>query len=140
MSDGRAGPSAVELDSAEVEELDRRVFCRAGTRDSSLGALSTAEVKGEMLATRWTAGMRVRKLLGLDILDLCLRRKCSAEGGRMYRGLQMRELDRRIDASKCKVPTKNACMPFIPFVPDDATTNCLFERSASGIQKSRDEP
>lgn len=57
MSVGKAGSSAAELDSAEVVELDRRVFWRIGTTDSSMG-----DVKGEMVATRWVAGMRVKKV------------------------------------------------------------------------------
>jgi len=68
MSDGSAGSSAAELDSAEPVELDRRVFWSAGTSDTSTVAPSTGDVKGEILATRCVAGMRVKKLwVGLDI-------------------------------------------------------------------------
>ncbi len=72
MSEGNAGSSTAEFDSAEVEELDRRVFCSTGTIDSSATTPSTGDVKGEMVATRCVAGMRVRKLwVGLDILATC---------------------------------------------------------------------
>jgi len=59
---GKVGSSTAELESAEVVELDRRVFWRAGTSDSSAAAPSTGSVNGEMVATRCVAGMRVRKL------------------------------------------------------------------------------
>jgi len=59
---GKAGSSTAEFDSVEVVELDRRVFWRAGTSDSSAAAPSTGEVNGEMVATRCVAGMRVKKL------------------------------------------------------------------------------
>jgi len=59
---GKTGSSTAEFESAEVVELDRRVFWSAGTSDSSAATTSTGEVKGEMVATRCVAGMRVRKL------------------------------------------------------------------------------
>lgn len=75
MVEGSEGSSAAELDSVVAVELERRVFWRAGISDSSAAAaaFSTGEVKGEMLATRWAVGMRVRKVWdGLDILDFCV--------------------------------------------------------------------
>jgi len=69
VSAGSAVSWALLEDSVVAVELDRRVFWSAGIRASSLEALSAGEVNGEMLATRWAAGMRLRKLLvGLDIL------------------------------------------------------------------------
>ncbi len=61
--------SSVEVDSVVAVELERRVLDSAGMTDSSPTALSTGEVKREMLATRWVVGMRERKVwVGLDIL------------------------------------------------------------------------
>jgi len=59
--------SSVGLESVVAVELDRRVFWRAGMTDSA----STEAAKGVIIATRWAAGMRDRKLLvGLDILTV----------------------------------------------------------------------
>lgn len=60
-SAGNEGSSAV-LESVVALDDERRVFCKTGTMTCSLGLL----VKGEITATRWEAGMRVRKLLAGD--------------------------------------------------------------------------